>query len=223
VTARSRELYDYDELRARRSLTVFVRPVAHPIVVLGSRQPESILRDGVAWTRRRGGGGAVLLSPGDLWVDVWTPRSDASYQTDATAAAERAGRWWQRVLESVHPGPFAVATESPSPRGDALWACFAGVGRGEVTLTVPHGDPATKVVGVTQWRVREGGFVSCVLPAHSSADLADMLIGAPPTLRASLQHESLSSLGLSHNGEVIAMAGVSAIDAREIVRTPTLS
>ncbi len=53
-----------------------------------------------------------------------------------------------------------------------------------------------KVVGVTQWRVREGVFVSTVLHAHSSAPLLRMLRDVPEGLGEALNHHVVTSLGL---------------------------
>jgi hypothetical protein len=51
-----------------------------------------------------------------------------------------------------------------------------------------------KAVGVTQWRVREGIFLSTVMPAHASYDVMDYLRDVPEGLDRALHHQILSSL-----------------------------
>ena len=43
---------------------------------------------GVELVRRRSGGGAVYLAPGEqLWIDAWVPRDDALWEVDVAVAA----------------------------------------------------------------------------------------------------------------------------------------
>ena len=63
--------------------------VERPALVLGSTQPDDVVdraaaaRAGVEVVRRRSGGGAVLLVPGDVtWVDVLLPRADPRWSDD---------------------------------------------------------------------------------------------------------------------------------------------
>lgn len=142
---------------------VVARDVDGPTLVLGSTQSAELIDAPAARercvevTRRRGGGGAVYLGPGEqLWLDAWIPRDDPLWVVDVSAAAEWVGAWWsealgangQRGLE-VHRGRSV-----PGDMGDLV--CFAGRGPGEVF----RGD--RKVVGLSQWRAREGAlFSSC--------------------------------------------------------------
>ena len=66
--------------------------------------------------------------------------------------------------------------------------CFAGRGPGEVFVN------DRKAVGVTQWRVREGVFVSTVLHAEPTADVLDYLKFVPAGLADALDHHALSTL-----------------------------
>lgn len=194
MTERSDELYDYDDVRRRTTATLFEREVSSPLVVLGSRQdPDLVVNHRYPLRRRRGGGGAVLIGPGDLWMDFWIPANDARYLTDVRAAALVVGAWWCHALHSVHDGKFVV---HEGPAGPTL-VCFAATGDGEVER-VSTGPTLTKVVGLTQWRVREGSLVSTVLHHHATGELSSLLRGGAP-----FHHESLESLGLGpHRAEL---------------------
>ncbi|MGH9046463.1 MAG: lipoyl protein ligase domain-containing protein [Acidimicrobiales bacterium] len=157
------ELFDAGTIRALGRRTVVVRRAVSPTLVLGSRQPDSIVErdalvaDGVALLRRRSGGGAVLVEPGRaVWLDTWVPSTDPLFSDDVGLSRQWIGSWWARALDvdglAVHDGP------SSSSRWSAL-ICFAGVARGEVV------HRGRKVVGVAQWRSREGALT------HSFAHL----------------------------------------------------
>ncbi len=113
----------------------------------------------MAVTRRRSGGGAVYVAPDDpVWVDVWVPRGDPLWHDDVLVAPRWVGEWWRSAVAvatgigpdelTVHHGPSVVARWSPL-------ICFAGVGPGEVTV----GPGGKKVVGLAQWRSRQGALV----------------------------------------------------------------
>ena len=131
--------------------------------MLGSTQPPELVdvtamrERGVELARRRGGGGAVYLGPGEqLWLDAWVPRDDPLWMADVSAAAEWVGAWWLEALAGIGQRGFDVhhGRSVPGALGDLV--CFAGRGPGEVF----HG--AAKVVGLSQWRAREGAlFSSC--------------------------------------------------------------
>ena len=97
----------------------------------------------------------MYLAPGaQLWVDLWLPRADPLWVDDVTTAAEWVGEWWKTALErsglrhlDVHVGPAR-----PGTLGKLV--CFAGRGPGEVL----HGG--RKVVGLSQWRARQGVLFS---------------------------------------------------------------
>jgi lipoate---protein ligase len=145
--------------------------VERPAVVLGSRQGVDVVdvamceRHGVDVVKRRSGGGAVLLVPGDIvWVDLIVPRADRSWDDDVHRAMAWLGEAWAEALGdlvdeplTVHRGP-TLATE---------WSeliCFAGIGAGEV-LAGGH-----KLVGLSQRRTRDGARFQCAI--HRRADLA---------------------------------------------------
>lgn len=188
------ELYDYETLRRLPSATAMIVHTSAPTVVLGSSQTLDVLREerrrGVAVRRRRGGGGAVLVQPGDLWVDWWLPAHDARWSPDVHATSALAGEWWRAVL--AQRVDREVLVHEGSLRGDPAWrvACFAGRGPGEVFVD------DRKVVGITQWRVREGAFLSSVVHANSSGPLLDVLVDVPLGLASALAHHTLATLDL---------------------------
>ncbi len=167
------------------------REVAVPTLVLGSTQPPELV-DAVAMrqrkvelARRRGGGGAVYLEPGDpLWIDAWIPRDDPLWLVDVAVAGEWVGTWWADALAQLGAREFTVHTGRSVPGDLGELVCFAGRGPGEVFTG------SRKVVGLSQWRSREGAlFSSCAYLAwdpalmlsllnideHSQAELAPLL------------------------------------------------
>jgi lipoate-protein ligase A len=195
------ELYDYDVLRQLSEPTLFSIRLDTPTIVLGSSQPSSVLREDLSdeqpIRRRRGGGGVVLLQPDDLWLDFWIPRNDDRWTDDVTVASCEAGRWWSEALTPHVNAPLTMHREGLIGDDDIRVACFAGKGPGELFV----GD--AKVVGVTQWRVREGMFLSTVLHARSSAPLIDFLSNPVDGLAEALHHETAPSIGLDDPDAVI--------------------
>jgi lipoate-protein ligase A len=177
-----------ERFRPERRRVAVVREVAHPTLVLGSTQPTDLvspdtLRErSVELVRRRGGGGAVYLEPGAfLWVDAWIPRDDVLWAHDVSVAAEWVGRWWIAALAGVGSGDAAAGALSvhtgrsaPGSFGDLV--CFAGRGPGEVFFD------DRKIVGLSQWRSREGAlFSSCAYLEWDAAPLLELLSFDDPT------------------------------------------
>jgi hypothetical protein len=184
MISRFEELYDYETLRTIQESTAFVVRVAEPVVVLGGGQRDDVVLDDieerVMVRRRRGGGGAVLVQPDDLWVDWWLPRPDSRLSTEIPRNALLAAEWWYRslvrVLETVpkiYGGPLSVERELKD-------VCFAGAGPGELFID------DRKVMGVTQWNVREGCFLSTLIPAWPQDPIRTALRQIPTALDAAL-------------------------------------
>ena len=202
------ELYDYVALRQMDQAVMMVVEVDRPVVVLGGSQSpdviESNLLHGLKLRRRRGGGGLVLLQPGDKWVDWWIPSDDPRWTNDVRLTSMLVGSWWLEVLRPLVQGEVSVHSGALEGRAEYRVACFAGIGPGEVLV----GD--RKAVGVTQWRVREGAFVSSVLHAAPSDALLDILVERPAGLREALVHHTISTLALeSPQGLVDALESAS--------------
>src|SRR5438552_1888677 len=75
-------------LAAARTLTWC--DVERPALVLGSAQRDDPVAADVDVVRRRSGGGAVLVVPGQMvWADVTVPAGDPLWETDVSRAF-----WW---------------------------------------------------------------------------------------------------------------------------------
>jgi lipoate-protein ligase A len=175
---------------------VAVQAVPGPTLVLGSTQDDGLVSapalaaGGVQLARRRSGGGAVLLVPGEqLWLDAWIPRDDPLWVTDVVEAAEWVGAWWVDALARCGLSGLEVhrGRSEPGPVGDVV--CFAGRGPGEVFAG------RQKVVGLSQWRARQGAlFSSCAYLRWDAAVLAGLLVAGAggaggPTVGGALRRE----------------------------------
>jgi lipoate-protein ligase A len=138
-----------------------------PAVVLGSTQSTDIVDTaaaaarGLDVVRRRSGGGAVLVSPGDpVWIDAWVPAGDPRWSADVTGAFGWLGQTWASALERL--GVTGAVVQGAGPGACTRWStlvCFGGVGAGEVTVG------GRKVVGLSQRRNRAGAWFhsACIL------------------------------------------------------------
>ena len=127
------------------------------VVVLGRSQRAEVR--GLPAARRLSGGGAVLLTPGEVvWADVVLPRSDPRWDDDVGRAVWWLGDAWREVLRrlgvertEVHRGGVVRCTP---------WCkdiCFGGLGPGEVHVG------QRKVVGIAQRRTRHGALFQCAV------------------------------------------------------------
>ncbi|HEU5083936.1 MAG TPA: hypothetical protein VFU14_11395 [Acidimicrobiales bacterium] len=160
---------------------IWVLEATGPAVVLGSTQDPAVVDRGAAEAagvdvvRRRSGGGAVWVSPGEpVWIDVLVPRGDPLWDDDVGRAFLPIGRAWQRALAAlgvagteVHEGPLVRTRWSDL-------VCFAGFGPGEVRRG------GAKLVGISQRRTRAGARFQCAVPvAWDPAPLAALLVDGP--------------------------------------------
>ena len=141
---------------------VWICDATRPALVLGSAQPAEVAdvaaceSAGVEVVRRRSGGGAVLVVPGELlWVDVVIPASDELWQVDVGRAFHWLGDVWSAALADC--GVDSVVNRGPLRRSE--WSdlvCFAGVGSGEVETV-----GGAKLVGISQRRTRAAARFQC--------------------------------------------------------------
>jgi lipoate---protein ligase len=173
----SGSLFDVEQFRRESQRLAVIRAVTVPTLVLGSTQsidvvnPDALRARGVELARRRGGGGAVSLAPGDpLWLDCWIPRDDPLWSADVAAAGAWAGAWWVDALAGLGLSGLEVHAGRAAPGDFGELICFAGRGPGEVFRA------GQKVVGLSQWRSREGAlFSSCAYLQWDPAPLLALL------------------------------------------------
>jgi lipoate-protein ligase A len=205
------ELHDYNELRSTSSPLMLVVQVDRPLLVLGSSQSLDILNTrrlgDTPIRRRRGGGGLVLLQPGDLWVDWWIPASDGRWSDDVHVGSQLAGAWWKAALDPLVEG--VISLHRGALEGDPAYrlVCFAGAGPGEVFVD------GRKAVGVTQWRVREGMFLSSALLTHDSAAILSCLQVIPDGLESELNHHTMATLGIVSSQGIVESLRVASSPA----------
>jgi lipoate-protein ligase A len=129
--------------------------VVRPALALGSTQPAGVVTadaandDDVDLVRRRSGGSAVLLVPGEMiWLDVVVPRGDPLWSDDVADAMLWLGEVWRAALDPWFPRARVHRGAMIRPPLSSV-VCFAGLGAGEVT------DAAgSKLVGMSQRRTR---------------------------------------------------------------------
>jgi lipoate-protein ligase A len=186
-------------LPAARAVWQFT--VTEPAVALGSAQPlahvdDAAARDrGLVIVRRRSGGGAVLLRPGDpLWIDVVIPRDDPLWLDDVGRSSWWLGETWRRALGTLGV-PLGDVDVHRGPLQRTEWSdrvCFAGLGAGEVSVG------SRKVVGVSQRRTRHAARFQCAALLHwDPAPLIDMLALSPEERRRSLDDVSPRAVGIA--------------------------
>ena len=178
---------------------VLVHRVDRPTMVLGAAQRDVVVRCGIDVVRRRSGGGAVLLRPGEVvWVDFLVPRGDRLWDDDVGRSAWWVGEVWRAALAdlgvegTVHQGALE----------EGRWGglvCFAGRGPGEVLVE------GRKVVGISQRRDRFGARFQCTALLAWPTDVLVDLLGLTPA------DEALRDLE--------AMAAPAGVDSDDLVRS----
>lgn len=168
---------------------VWHHEITAPALVLGSTQRDEVAdheacrRAGVEVVRRRSGGGAVLLVPGEVtWIDVIVPRDSVGWATDIHRPMRWLGEHLAAGLTSLIATVAAagdVSTEV-TVHGGAMagtpWSaavCFDGFGPGEVLLA------GAKLVGISQRRTREAARLQCCWYSRYDPELLVSLLAAP--------------------------------------------
>lgn len=179
IEADARKLHSSD-LPARRGVWL-MRPV-RPAFVLGSSQDARDIdvnfcatRD-IDVARRRSGGGAVLVDPGDsVWIDIVIPRDDALWLDDVGRAMYFVGHAWRDALASMGITGLAVNEGLHVANDWSKTLCVAGRGTGEVFAA-----SGAKIVGISQRRTRDFARFQCI--AYFAWNI-EVHLGALPTLR----------------------------------------
>ena len=153
----------------------------HTAIVRGRSQAGLVLDGALPVVSRSTGGGAVLLTPDLLSLDVALPAGHPLLEGDLTSVFLPVGRAWRDALASmgvrdlrVHEGP-ATATRRGSPRQRLLAdICYGTRGRGEVLV----GE--RKLVGLAQRRRRAGALIQCGLLRRWTPGPLLAALGADP-------------------------------------------
>jgi lipoate-protein ligase A len=164
--------------------TVWWLQVDRPALVLGSAQPPEVAdpaalaEAGVELVRRRSGGGAVLLWPGEVaWADVIVPAGDPLWDDDVGRAAHWLGAAWVEALAACSLAGGEVHRGGLVPTRWSRLVCFAGLGPGEVTVG------GRKVVGISQRRTRGWARFQCAVPRRWRPEVLVGLLAEPrPTV-----------------------------------------
>jgi len=200
-------LHGREAVDAGAGRAVTVLEVDAAALVLGSTQREDVAdraaleAAGVDLVRRRSGGGAVLLVPGEsLWVDVVVPRGDPLWHDDVGRAAAWLGRAWASALgclglpATVHDGGLVRTAWSPL-------VCFAGWGPGEVAVG------GRKAVGLAARRTRAGARFQCGLARRwDSGALLDLLALDPAERAAGRRALADVAVGVDRPAEEVVGA-----------------
>ncbi|MEX0847791.1 MAG: hypothetical protein WD023_08425 [Ilumatobacteraceae bacterium] len=136
-----------------------------------------VARLGADVVRRRSGGGAVLIVPGEmLWLDVVVPRGDPLWDDDIGRAMWWLGQVWADALASCGVGGAQVHRGAVVHTPWSRLVCWDSLGAGEVVVA------GRKAVGISQRRTREWTRLqSSVHLAWRPELLCELLAGAEPT------------------------------------------
>ena len=125
-------------------------------LVLGSAQRDEVVdrdavtRSGAEVVRRRSGGGAVLIVPGEmLWLDVVVPRGDQLWDDDIGRAMWWLGEAWADALVACGVGDAQVHRGAVVHTPWSRLVCWDSLGAGEVVVG------GRKAVGISQRRTRD--------------------------------------------------------------------
>jgi lipoate-protein ligase A len=194
---------------------VRVATVTAPAVVLGSTQRLEVVDAGraavagVDVVRRRGGGGAVLVGPGEIaWVDVFVPAGDELWSADVAVAFHWLGAAWTAALADVG----VDATWHDGTQCTTTWSrlvCFAGLGAGEVSVD------GRKVVGLSQRRSRAGSLFLCAaLLRWEPTALLDVLALSDEGRARAKEELAPVAAGLDLGEDALADAFVAQLQSR---------
>lgn len=173
--------------------------VTAPALVIGSAQPiahidlDACARGSVTVVRRRSGGGAVLVVPGEMvWLDVVVASDDPCWNDDVGRAMWWLGDVWAEALTACGVTDVAVHHGAVQHTAWSRQVCFDGLGGGEVSVG------GAKLVGISQRRTR--GWARLQSAAHvvwRGDEMVEMLaaprpapgeLGRPAVLDADLVH-----------------------------------
>ena len=156
---------------------IWLHEITAPALVLGSTQRDDVVdaaacaRSGVDVVRRRSGGGAVLLVPGEVvWVDIILPAGHPGWADDVHRPMVWLGAHLAASFAAAGVGGAAVHDGAMISTAASRLVCFDGLGPGELTLD------GAKLVGISQRRTRAAARLqACWYTAYDPAVLPSLL------------------------------------------------
>lgn len=163
---------------------IWVDTGGRPALVLGRAQRRLVTGGPLPVRWRASGGGAVLAGPWLLRAALRLPRQHPALQRGPTAAAHWFGQIHLDWLRAQ--GIAGAALHTGALRSH--WACFAGVGPGEVLVD------GRKLAGVAQaWKRHSAILFSGTLLAPSPWPLLCEALRKPPEEAAALRAATISA------------------------------
>ena len=145
--------------------------ITGPALVLGSTQSDEIVDRAacahaeVEVVRRRSGGGAVLLVPGQVtWVDVILPSGAPGWADDVHLPMTWLGEHLAAAFATVGLDDLAVHRGRLVTTEWSRTICFDGLGPGELSLS------GAKLVGISQRRTRSAARLQACWYSVSDPD-----------------------------------------------------
>ena len=200
---------------------IWQHDITSPALVLGSTQDQSVVdldacdRAGVEVVRRRSGGGAVLLVPGEVtWIDVIVPAGAPGWSDDIHGPMVWLGRHLANAVVAMGTSSDDVAVHE-GPLRSTPWSpllCFDGVGAGEVLV----GD--RKLVGISQRRTRHAARLQCCwYSTYDPSRLIDLLAAQrrPPLDVLS----PVATIASTTSGAIVTTLATTLSDSGELLGT----
>ncbi len=187
-------------------------------LVLGSAQPlahidlDACRTAGVDVARRRSGGGAVLVVPGEmLWLDAVIGAGDPLWDDDIGRSMWWLGEVWAEALVSLGAAAGSLVEVHRGPVRRTNWSnhvCFDGLGAGEVTID------GAKAVGISQRRTRSWARLQSSMHVVWRGEMMAGLLSPPRPTSAELHSPvSLSAwVGPRSDVDAAVVALVQAVE-----------
>ena len=115
-----------------------------------------------------------------IWIDLWIPSDDELFERDVARAAGWVGDCWAAALGGLGVGGLQVHRGPLVLDPGRTWCASPALGPGEVVA----GD--RKVVGVAQWRSRQGSLFHSAAYRRWDPALWTMLFGLDGTELAAM-------------------------------------
>lgn len=162
---------------------IWVHEITRPAVALGSTQRHEQVdlraceQAGFDVVRRRSGGGAVLLVPGEVvWIDLIMPTGGPGWSPDIHRPMVWLGRQIAAAFHAAGDADVAVHGGAMENTAHSRLVCFDGIGPGELVRR-----DGSKLVGISQRRTRAAARLQCCwYSAYDPSVLSSLLTDGPP-------------------------------------------